>query len=75
MRIAAWLTFAAAAQSALAQSATATAAGADAAAPANPAAGLRAATPAGSAAEQSLPAVKVNATAVPDSPLHLDTPV
>ncbi|HKT95097.1 MAG TPA: TonB-dependent receptor plug domain-containing protein, partial [Paraburkholderia sp.] len=78
VRIAAWLAFAAAAQSAFAQSA----AGEGAAARANPTSGANAVTPDGAASggsppatEQSLPAVKVNAAAVTDSPLHLDTPV
>jgi iron complex outermembrane receptor protein len=71
LKIAAWLTFAAAAQHAFAQSS------------ANP--NTAAATPestvpasdvsSSGAAEPALPAVKVTAAAVADSPLHLNTPV
>ncbi|CAB3786068.1 Ferrichrome receptor FcuA [Paraburkholderia caffeinitolerans] len=86
VRIAAWLTFAAAAQSAFAQSAADggaaqqahPASGANAANAATPdgaAPGTASSTAASSATEQSLPAVKVSAAAVTDSPLHLDTPV
>jgi iron complex outermembrane recepter protein len=73
LQIAAWLTFAASAQSAFAQSA---------AAPVTPASGVgTAAQPASTqgvtnpAQVPTLPAVKVNAAAQTDSPLHLNTPV
>ncbi|CAG4917375.1 Ferrichrome receptor FcuA [Paraburkholderia saeva] len=66
LQIAAWLTFAAAAQSSLAQ----TAGSANAAAPA---AASSAATSSG--AEHALPAVNVSASAEADSPLHLGIPV
>ncbi|WP_322044402.1 TonB-dependent receptor [Paraburkholderia sp. J67] len=62
LQIAAWLAFAAAAQPAFAQSA----------ATAAPASGAAVST---SGAEQSLPAVKVSATSVDETPLHLKTPV
>lgn len=73
VRIAAWLTFAAAAQSAFAQSTAGEGAAAAQASGANATGAASAVAPA--AAEQSLPAVKVNAAAVTDSPLHLETPV
>lgn len=60
LQIAVWLAFAAAAQSAFAQTATT-----DAAASSTHASGT----------EQSLPAVKVSASSVDDTPLHLTTPV
>ncbi|CAM2160554.1 iron complex outermembrane recepter protein [Paraburkholderia tropica] len=72
LQIAVWLTFAAAAPSAFAQ--TATTANDSAAAPAGASAAASAAA-AATGAEKALPAVNVNAAAVVDSPLHLATPV
>jgi iron complex outermembrane recepter protein len=60
LKIAAWLTFAAAAQSAFAQASAV-------AAPAAPGAS--------GSAEKQLPAVQVSAASASDSPLHLETPV
>ncbi|CAB3791874.1 Ferrichrome receptor FcuA [Paraburkholderia ultramafica] len=71
LQIAAWLTFAAAAQHAFAQSSANVDAAAPAAAPGAAASGA----PASRDGEQALPAVKVTAAAQPDSPLHLNTPV
>lgn len=70
LRIAAWLTFAAAAQSAFGQ----TAAQEGAAAPASGATAA-ASGKAAVSADGALPAVQVNATSVSDTPLHLETPV
>lgn len=69
LQIAAWLAFAAAAQSALAEDAAGTGSAAATAAPVSPA-GV-----AGRDHDQSLPAVKIDAAAQTDSPLHLSTPV
>ena len=71
LQIAAWLTFAAAAQHAFAQSS----ANADAAMPAAASGAAASGAPASRGGEQALPAVKVTAAAQVDSPLHLNTPV
>lgn len=70
MQIAAWLAFAAAAQSAYAQSADEKATGS--ARPVSPASGTGEAT---TGKEHALPTVKVTAATGNDSPLHLTTPV
>jgi iron complex outermembrane recepter protein len=71
-QIAAWLTFAAAAQPAFAQAS----ADAGSATPASPATGATAATPGVSGSgDRQLPAVQVSAASESDSPLHLETPV
>ncbi len=69
LRIAAWLTFAAAAQSAFAQSA------APAAVPASPEGAAAQPATTQDVAAPTLAAVKVSAAAQTDSPLHLNTPV
>ncbi|WP_233830240.1 TonB-dependent siderophore receptor [Paraburkholderia sp. ZP32-5] len=80
MQLAVWLTFAVAAQSALAQSSTGVAAPAPASALSSSAAAATAtagadASSAANGSEQALPVVKVSATTEADSPMHLQTPV